>query len=74
MRSRNIVKRKVLAVVVVEQDKGMEVVAMSRELLKSLTPISNGGLILIPPGYNTGSGKAGVHNYIQYCLPPLEAL
>ena len=32
MRSRNTASRKALAAVVAEQDKGMEVVAMSREL------------------------------------------
>ena len=32
MRSRNTVRRKVLVAVVAEQDNGMEVVAMSREL------------------------------------------
>ena len=38
---------------------------------KLATPISNGGLLLAPPGQVTGSAKAGSQTP-HYCLPPME--
>ena len=35
-----------------------------------ITPISNGGLILTPPGYFTGSARGGISQYHFYRLPP----
>ena len=34
-------------------------------------PISNGGLMITPPGYNTGAAKAGSQAPL-YCQPPME--
>jgi len=38
--------------------------------LKLATPISNGGLVLTPPGYFSGSARGGVPQYLFYRLPP----
>ena len=38
---------------------------------KLSTPISNGGLILTPPGYIADAAKAGSQSS-YYCLPPME--
>lgn len=36
------------------------------------TPISNGGLILAPPGHFSGSARGGISQYHFYWLPPKE--
>lgn len=40
--------------------------------VKLATPISNGGLILTPPGYFSGSARGGISQYHFYWLPPKE--
>ena len=40
---------------------------------KSLTPISNGGLILAPPGHITHSASGGVSQHHWYCQPSTKA-
>ncbi|MCI5502074.1 MAG: hypothetical protein MR409_09190, partial [Lachnospiraceae bacterium] len=42
------------------------------EKLKLATPISNGGLLLYPPGIITGSAKGGISQYHFYWLPSKE--
>ena len=43
------------------------------DVSKSLTPISNGGLILAPPGHFAGSARGGVSQYHLYCQPSTKA-
>ena len=43
-------------------------------IAKSLTPISNGGLILAPPGHCTGSASGGVSQHHWCCQPSTKAL
>ena len=41
-------------------------------IFKLATPISNGGLLLYPPGIITGSAKGGISQYHFYWLPSKE--
>ena len=53
-------------------EKKSEVVNSFMNNSKLATPISNGGLILTPPGYFAGSARDGVSQYQFYWLPPKE--